>query len=172
MSYCDYCNSLPKNDMHRIYHDEVYGKKCRDDQELFGRLILEINQAGLSWSTILKKSESIRSAYANYNIEQIAGFDETKINALMSDEGIIRHRGKITAIIHNAQQILKIKRQYRSFFHWIEEKGEITLDEWIKVFKKSFKFVGKEIVKEFLMGTGFIEGAHEPTCPMYTKLIP
>ena len=90
----------------------------------------------------------------------------------MNDEGIIRHRGKITAIIHNAQQILTIKRQYRSFFHWIEEKGEITLDEWIKVFKKSFKFVGKEIVKEFLMGTGFIEGAHELTCPMYMKLIP
>ena len=172
MSYCDYCNGLPKNDMHRIYHDEVYGRKCRDDQELFGRLILEINQAGLSWSTILKKSESIRSAYANFNIQQIAGFDEAKINALMNDKGIIRHRGKIQAIIHNAQQILTIKQQYRSFFHWIEEKGEITLDEWIKVFKKSFKFVGKEIVKEFLMGTGFIEGAHEPTCPMYTKLIP
>ena len=172
MSYCNYCNGLPKNDMHRIYHDEVYGRKCRDDQELFGRLILEINQAGLSWSTILKKSESIRSAYANFNIQQIAAFDEAKINTLMNDEGIIRHRGKIKAIIYNAQQILELKKQYPSFFHWIEEKGEITLDEWIKVFKKSFKFVGKEIVKEFLMGTGFIEGAHEPTCPMYTKLIP
>ena len=158
--------------MHRIYHDEVYGRKCMDDQELFGRLILEINQAGLSWSTILKKSESIRGAYANFDIQQIADFDEAKINALMHDEGIIRHRGKIKAIIYNAQQILKIQQQYRSFFYWIEEKGEITLDEWIKVFKKSFKFVGKEIVKEFLMGTGFIEGAHEPTCPIYTKLTP
>ena len=172
MSYCDYCNGLPKNDMHRIYHDTVYGRKCRDDQELFGRLILEINQAGLSWSTILKKSESIRSAYANFNIQQIAGFDESKINALMDNAGIIRHRGKIKAIIYNAQQILTITEQYRSFFDWIEEKGKITLDEWIKVFKKSFKFVGKEIVKEFLMGAGFIEGAHEPTCPMYMKLIP
>ena len=172
MSYCDYCNDLDENNIHRIYHDEVYGQKCRDDQELFGRLILEINQAGLSWSTILKKSESIRSAYANFNIEQIAAFDETKINTLMNDTGIIRHRGKIEAIIHNAQRIVKIQEQYRSFFHWIEEKGEITLEEWIKVFKKSFKFVGKEIVKEFLMGTGFIEGAHESTCPMYKKLIP
>ena len=172
MSYCDYCNDLDENNIHRIYHDEVYGQKCRDDQELFGRLILEINQAGLSWSTILKKSESIRSAYANFNIEQIAAFDETKINTLMNDTGIIRHRGKIEAIIHNAQRILKIQQQYLSFFHWIEEKGEITLEEWIKVFKKSFKFVGKEIVKEFLMGAGFIEGAHESTCPMYKKLIP
>ena len=172
MSYCDYCNDLDENNIHRIYHDEVYGQKCRDDQELFGRLILEINQAGLSWSTILKKSESIRSAYANFNIEQIAAFDETKINTLMNDAGIIRHRGKIEAIIHNAQRILKIQEQYRSFFHWIEEKGEITLEEWIKVFKKSFKFVGKAIVKEFLMGAGFIEGAHESTCPMYKKLIP
>tara|TARA_B100001057_G_scaffold464376_1_gene519504 strand:- start:236 stop:712 length:477 start_codon:yes stop_codon:yes gene_type:complete len=158
--------------MHRIYHDTVYGQKCEDDQELFGRLILEINQAGLSWSTILKKSESIRSAYVNFNIQQIADFDDTKIKALMKDSGIIRHRGKIKAIIYNAQQVLKIQEQYHSFFEWIEEKGEITLDEWIKVFKKSFKFVGKEIVKEFLMGTGFIEGAHEPACPMYTKLIP
>ena len=158
--------------MHRIYHDTVYGQKCEDDQELFGRLILEINQAGLSWSTILKKSESIRSAYVNFNIQQIADFDNTKIKALMKDSGIIRHRGKIKAIIYNAQQVLKIQEQYHSFFEWIEEKGEITLDEWIKVFKKSFKFVGKEIVKEFLMGTGFIEGAHEPACPMYTKLIP
>ena len=172
MSYCDYCNDLDENNIHRIYHDEVYGQKCRDDQELFGRLILEINQAGLSWSTILKKSESIRSAYANFNIEQIAAFDETKINTLMNEKGIIRHRGKIEAIIHNAQRILKIQEQYRSFFHWIEEKSEITLEEWIKVFKKSFKFVGKEIVKEFLMGAGFIEGAHESTCPMYKKLIP
>ena len=172
MSYCDYCNDLDENNIHRIYHDEVYGQKCRDDQELFGRLILEINQAGLSWSTILKKSESIRSAYANFNIEQIAAFDETKINTLMNDTGIIRQRGKIEAIIHNAQRIVKIQQQYRSFFHWIEEKGEITLEEWIKVFKKSFKFVGKEIVKEFLMGAGFIEGAHESTCPMYKKLIP
>ena len=172
MSYCDYCNDLPKNDMHRIYHDTIYGRKCSDDQELFGRLILEINQAGLSWSTILKKSESIRSAYVNFNIQQIADFDETKIKALMNDEGIIRHLGKIKAIIYNAQQVLKIQEQYHSFFEWIEEKGEITLEEWIKVFKKSFKFVGKEIVKEFLMGTGFIGGAHEPTCPVYKKLIP
>ena len=158
--------------MHRIYHDTIYGRKCSDDQELFGRLILEINQAGLSWSTILKKSESIRSAYVNFNIQQIADFDETKIKALMKDSGIIRHRGKIKAIIYNAQQVLKIQEQYHSFFEWIEEKGEITLEEWIKVFKKSFKFVGKEIVKEFLMGTGFIGGAHEPTCPVYKKLIP
>ena len=108
--------------MHRIYHDTVYGQKCEDDQELFGRLILEINQAGLSWSTILKKSESIRSAYVNFNIQQIADFDETKIKALMKDSGIIRHRGKIKAIIYNAQQVLKIQEQYHSFFEWIEEK--------------------------------------------------
>ena len=89
----------------------------------------------------------------------------------MKDTGIIRHRGKIEAIIYNAQQVLNIQEQHHSFFEWIEEKGEITLEEWIKVFKKSFKFVGKEIVKEFLMGIGCIEGAHEPTCPVYKKLI-
>ena len=143
MSYCDYCNDLPKNDMHRIYHDTVYGQKCKDDQELFGRLILEINQAGLSWSTILKKSESIRSAYANFNIQQIADFDETKIKVLMKDRGIIRHRGKIEAIIYNAQQVLNIQEQHHSFFEWIH------LFEWFKKMGSSpfkiFEWIQKQI---------------------------
>ena len=170
MSYCTYCNTLPIDHVDRIYHDRVYGRSCTDDRELFGRLILEINQAGLSWHTILKKSHSIRTAYANYNIEIVAGFNEKAIEKLLSNKGVISHKGKIHAIIFNAQQILELQKKHGSFYEWIKEKGEITLEEWIKVFKKKFKFVGKEIVSEFLKGSGFIEGAHEKSCPVFNKL--
>ena len=170
MSYCTYCNALPIDHVDRIYHDTVYGRSCTDDRELFGRLILEINQAGLSWHTILKKSHSIRIAYANYNIEIVAGFNEKAIEKLLGNKGVIRHKGKIDAIIFNAQQVLELQKKHDSFYKWIKEKGEITLEEWIKVFKKKFKFVGKEIVSEFLKGSGFIEGAHEKSCPVFNKL--
>lgn len=170
MSYCTYCNTLPIDHVDRIYHDTVYGRSCTDDRELFGRLILEINQAGLSWHTILKKSHSIRTAYANYNIEIVAGFNEKAIEKLLGNKGVIRHKGKIHAIIFNAQQVLELQKKHGSFYEWIKEKGEITLEEWIKVFKKKFKFVGKEIVSEFLKGSGFIEGAHEKSCPVFNKL--
>ena len=170
MSYCTYCNTLPIDHVDRIYHDTVYGRSCTDDRELFGRFILEINQAGLSWHTILNKSQSIRIAYANYNIEIVAGFNEKAIEKLLSNKGVIRHKGKIHAIIFNAQQVLELQKKHGSFYEWIKEKGEITLEEWIKVFKKKFKFVGKEIVSEFLKGSGFIEGAHEKPCPVFNKL--
>ena len=172
MSYCSYCSALPKDNIHRQYHDHVYGQSCKEDNALFGRLILEINQAGLSWNTILQKSESIKKAYAGFDIEKIASFREPQIEELMNNSGVIRHRGKINAIVHTAEQIIAIQNDCHSFFNWLTQKGEISLEEWIKVFKKSFKFVGKEIVKEFLMSTGFIGGAHEPTCPMHEKSIP
>jgi DNA-3-methyladenine glycosylase I len=170
MSYCTYCNALPIDHVDRIYHDTIYGRPCTDDRELFGRFILEINQAGLSWHTILNKSHSIRIAYANYNIEIVAGFNEKAIEKLLGNKGVIRHKGKIQAIVFNAQQILSLQEKYGSFYEWIKDKGEITLEEWIKVFKKKFKFVGKEIVSEFLKGSGFIEGAHEKSCPVFNKL--
>ena len=127
MSYCSYCNTLPTDHIDRIYHDTIYGRPCTDDRELFGRFILEINQAGLSWHTILNKSQSIRIAYANYNIEIVAGFNEKAIEKLLGNKGVIRHKGKIHAIIFNAQQILKLQKKHASFYEWIKEQGEITL---------------------------------------------
>ena len=111
MSYCSYCNTLPTDHIDRIYHDTVYGRQCKNDSELFGRLVLEINQAGLSWHTILNKSQSIRKAYANYNIEFVAGFNENTIEKLLANKGVIRHKGKIQAIVFNAQQILSLDRK-------------------------------------------------------------
>ena len=104
-SYCTSAVNGTLSSLHKAYHDTQYGFKARNDNELFGSLILEINQAGLSWDTILNKKDSIRKAYADFNIEVIATFTDDDIETLMGDPGIIRMRGKITAIIHNANQI-------------------------------------------------------------------
>ncbi|MEJ6506104.1 MAG: DNA-3-methyladenine glycosylase I [Crocinitomicaceae bacterium] len=167
MSYCKYCNQLPKENLHRIYHDTEYGMKPSTDDALFGRLILEINQAGLSWNTILNKSNSIKAAYFDFEIQKIAQLENEDIDALMQNAGIIRHRGKINAIVYNAKIIIEIQEENGSFDQWLTKNAQNTLDESLKVFKKKFKFVGKEIVKEFLMNTGYLSGAHDLDCPLF-----
>ena len=99
-SYCHYVSKLKANDPHRIYHDNFYGKEVHDDDELFGRLILEINQAGLSWTTILHKQDNIKKAYSNFNIKKISMYSNDDIESLLSNAGIIRNRLKINAIIY------------------------------------------------------------------------
>ena len=170
-SYCTSAVNGTLSSLHKAYHDTQYGFKARNDNELFGSLILEINQAGLSWDTILNKKDSIRKAYADFNIEAIAAFTDDDIETLMGDPGIIRMRGKITAIIHNANQILTLQKTAGSFENWLNENHPLAVDEWIKLFKKNFKFTGKEITKEFLMGNGYLEGAHEKGCPIYEKSV-
>lgn len=164
MSYCDYCKNLPLDNVHRIYHDTQYGVDIDDDNELFGRLILEINQAGLSWDTILKKEVNFRDAYDQFQIVEVAKYDEVKIAKLLEDKGIIRNRLKINAAIYNAQQILALQNEFGSFKKWILLNNNNSKDEWVKLFKKKFKFVGGEIVNEFLMSIGQLPGAHQPNC--------
>ena len=166
-SYCEYVSLLPLDNIHRHYHDTQYGNKLNCDNELFGRLILEINQAGLSWNIILNKADSIRLAYANYNITKIAKYSQKDIATLLSNPGIIRNRLKINAIINNAQKILEIKANYGSFKSWLDINNKLTIDGWIKLFKQNFKFTGGEITTEFLMSTGNLKGAHIPSCPKY-----
>lgn len=163
-SYCAYVKDLPADNVHRIYHDTQYGFPIDSDDELFGRLILEINQAGLSWDTILKKQENFRKAYANYSIDAIARFDANDIERLMNDAGIIRNKLKINAAIHNAQVIQSLQKTHGSFKNWIEHHHPLTHLEWVKLFKKTFKFTGGEITKEFLMSTGYLDGAHVDEC--------
>jgi len=170
-SYCLAASQGKLSELHKQYHDTEYGFKAQMDEELFGSLILEINQAGLSWNTILNKRETIKKAYANYNIQAIANFNADDIERLMQDAGIIRMRGKITAIIYNAQQLLELQKTAGSFETWLNKQGGLSVEEWIKLFKKTFKFTGKEITKEFLMGNGYLEGAHEKGCPIYEKTI-
>jgi len=167
MSYCEYCRNLPADNVHRIYHDTQYGKEIDDDFELFGRLILEMNQAGLSWDTILKKQNSFREAYSNFNYTLIAKYDSTKIEQLLNNPGIIRHKQKINAAIYNAQNVVKIVEEYGSFKNWLISFGQNSLENWVIIFKKNFKFVGKEIVKEFLMSINLLDGAHEINCYLF-----
>lgn len=170
MSYCQYCNELNEDNLHKIYHDNFYGYKIDSDNELFGRLILEINQAGLSWITILKKQENFRLAYDNFDSEIIASYNDLKIKALLNDSGIVRNRLKINATIYNAIQIEKIKQEHGSFKNWLDQHHLNSLEEWVKLFKKTFKFVGGEIVKEFLMSIGYVDGAHDENCKVFQKI--
>ena len=170
MSYCQYCNELNEDNLHKIYHDNFYGYRIDSDNELFGRLILEINQAGLSWITILKKQENFRFAYDNFDSEIIASYNDLKIKALLNDSGIVRNRLKINATIYNAIQIEKIKQEHGSFKNWLDQHHLNSLEEWVKLFKKTFIFVGGEIVKEFLMSIGYVDGAHDENCKVFQKI--
>lgn len=171
MSYCRFCANKDENDVNRIYHDRHYGFPIDSDDELFGRLILEINQAGLSWQTILNKQANFREAYDQFSIRKIASYDEEKIGELLGNAGIIRNKLKVNAAIYNAQQVLALQEQFGSFRNWLNHNDSKTKDEWVKLFKKSFKFVGGEIVNEFLMSSGYLKGAHEKSCPIFDKVI-
>jgi DNA-3-methyladenine glycosylase I len=169
-SYCTYVETLDKNNVHKLYHDNEYGFPLHNDNDLFARLVLEINQAGLSWDTILKKKENFFKAYDNFEVGKVAKYNEKKIEKLLNDPGIIRNRLKINAAIENAKTILGLQKEYGSFKKWIEHHHPLTKEEWVKLFKKHFRFTGGEIVNEFLMSTGYLRGAHTETCPVYKKI--
>jgi DNA-3-methyladenine glycosylase I len=172
MSYCRAIENMTgeRKSLHKAYHDHLYGFPIEDDNELFGRLILEINQAGLSWETILKKETSFRKAYHNFNIKKIAAYTEKDRERLMADAGIIRNNLKINAAIENAKAILALQKEFGSFAKWLELHHPKTKEEWVKLFKKHFRFTGGEIVNEFLMSAGFLPGAHAEDCPVFKKV--
>ena len=170
-SYCEFVENLEKSNVHRIYHDTQYGFPINSDNELFGRLVLEINQAGLSWTTILNKQENFRKAYSEFDFQKVAKFDKKDIEKLLSDSGIIRNKLKINAAIFNAQRIVDIQGEHGSFKSWLDHNYPLQLDEWVELFKKTFKFTGGEITKEFLISTGYLSGAHEKDCPIFDKII-
>ena len=170
-SYCEAVERMEDSSVHRTYHDTQYGFPIESDDELFGRLILEINQAGLSWTTILIKQDNFRKAYANFSIEKVAAFDELDRERLLSDAGIIRNKLKVNAAIHNAQVIQKLQAEHGSFKAWLDLNHPKTKEEWVKLFKKTFKFTGGEITNEFLMSSGYLAGAHVAECPIYQKIL-
>jgi DNA-3-methyladenine glycosylase I len=175
-TYCGYINSeenLFKNhfDVHKEYHDKQYGFPIDDDNELFGRLILEINQAGLNWTTILNKQNSFRKAYHGFNLKKVATYKEKDFERLMQDAGIIRNRLKINAAIENAKTILSLQKEFGSFKNWLDKNHPKTKEEWTKLFKKTFRFTGGEIVNEFLVSTGYLPDAHNESCIVYKKIL-
>jgi DNA-3-methyladenine glycosylase I len=166
-SYCDHVRAHPEDETNRIYHDTQYGFPLSKDLLLFERLMLEINQAGLSWITILKKADNFRRAYDGFDIDKIASYGKRDVMRLLSDAGIIRNRLKIHAAIENAKRIRTLRSEYGSFKGWLDAHSSLPLEEWTKLFKQTFVFTGGEIVREFLVSTGYLTGAHEEQCPIY-----
>ena len=165
-----YCKVAPGHEWHGPYHAEHYGYPIDDDNELFERLILEINQAGLSWLTILKRQEAFRKAFREFKIEKVARLGARDVERLMQDESIIRNRMKIEATIENAKRIKVIQREMGSLAEWLKSHHPKRKDEWVKLFKKTFVFTGGEIVGEFLMSIGYLPGAHHDKCPIHKKI--
>ena len=169
-SYCQYIQSGNAAQHHIDYHDKEYGFPITDDNELFERLILEINQAGLSWDIILRKRATFKAAYSQFDIATVAAYEDEDIARLLADAGIIRNRLKVLAAIENAKRILVLQQEFGSFKAWIEHHHPLERQEWVKLFKKQFKFTGGEIVNEFLMSCGYLAGAHDADCPVFLAL--
>jgi DNA-3-methyladenine glycosylase I len=167
MSYCDIA---PGHPFHGPYHDEEYGFPVTDDDALFERLVLEINQAGLSWLTILKKREAFRHAFDDFAVARVARYTPAKRERLLHDEGIIRNRLKIDAAIENAKRILAIQKSHGSFAKWLAAHHPRSKEEWVKLFKRTFIFTGGEITGSFLLSIGLLPGAHDAGCPVYARL--
>ena len=165
-----YCSIAPGHPFHGPYHDREYGFPLRSDDALFERLVLEINQAGLSWLTILRKREHFRVAYAGFEVERVARFGRREKALLLRDEGIIRNRLKIDAAIENARRILRLRDDHRSFACWLDAHHPRSRPEWVKLFKQTFVFTGAEITGEFLLSTGYLAGAHVETCPVFRRI--
>ena len=173
MSYCSAIETMhdERKALHKAYHDKLYGFPIHDDNELFCRLVLEINQAGLSWETILKKEAAFRKAYHNFNIKKIASYTEKDRERLLGDAGIIRNRLKINAAIENAKTVLALQKEHGSFEKWLQHHHPKSKDEWVKLFKKTFLFTGGEIVNEFLVSIGYLPGAHAEHCKVYKVVL-
>jgi DNA-3-methyladenine glycosylase I len=167
MSYCDIARGHP---FHGPYHDQEYGFPIADDDRLFERLVLEINQAGLSWLTILKKRENFRTAFADFEIDRVARFTEKRRERLLNDAGIIRNRLKIDAAIENARRIIQLRKTHGSFAAWLDVHHPRDNAEWVKLFKKTFVFTGGEITGSFLLSCGYLPGAHDQSCPVFTEI--
>jgi DNA-3-methyladenine glycosylase I len=167
MTYCEYVRLNPQDELHKVYHDTQYGFPHTDDNALFERLVLEINQAGLSWITILKKAANFHQAYDGFDVDRVAGYSEADRARLLANAGIIRNRLKVDAAIENARRIQRLRGEFGSFVDWLDAQGTLGRDDWTRLFKKTFVFTGGEIVNEFLTSTGYLAGAHEEDCPVF-----
>lgn len=165
-----YCANAPGHPVHGPYHDEEYGFPIADEAALFERLVLEINQAGLSWLTILNKREGFRAAYDGFDVDAVAAYGEADRARLLADAAIIRNRLKVDAAIANAATIAAMRDSHGGFHGWLAAHHPLDKEEWVKLFKRTFRFTGGEITGEFLMSTGWLPGAHHPACPVQAEL--
>ena len=166
-----YCRLAPGHPWHGPYHESEYGFPAEDEAVLFERLVLEINQAGLSWLTVLQKRAAFRAAFAGYEVDRVAGFGDADVARLLADAGIVRNRLKVAAVIDNARIIQGLRQSHGSFRAWLEAHHPRPLEEWTRLFRRNFRFTGGLIVGEFLMSLGYLPGAHVPDCPVYQRVL-
>ena len=162
-----YCDVARDNPVHTGFHDTEHGYPITDEAALFERLALEVMQAGLSWDIVLKKRASMNAAFHDFHVDTVAAYGDADVARLLADPGIVRNRLKVAALIHNAQVIQAMRASHGGFHGWLSANHPRRKPDWVKLFKKTFKFTGGEIVNEFLMGTGFLPGAHGPDCPAF-----
>src|SRR5437870_3274060 len=125
-----YCDVAPGHPQHGPYHEKEYGFPIRRDAALFERLALEINQAGLSWLTVLKKREAFRSAFEAFELETVAAYGAADRRRLLADAGIIRNRAKVAAVIENARRILALRESHGSFARWLDAHHPRSRERW------------------------------------------
>ncbi|WP_296881880.1 DNA-3-methyladenine glycosylase I [uncultured Methanobrevibacter sp.] len=170
------CEWATDDEIYMKYHDEEWGVPTHDDRELFEFLVLESFQAGLSWITILKKRENFKKAFDDFDVVKVAGYDDAKINELRENQGIIRHKGKITSAINNAQVFIEIQKEFGSFdkYIWSFTDGNIIKAEYLTeselsksiskdLKKRGMKFVGPTIIYSYLEAIGIIDN-HQKNC--------
>jgi DNA-3-methyladenine glycosylase I len=158
---CAWADSHP---LLQAYHDHEYGLRIDDDRQLLELLVLELFQAGLSWLTILKKRAAFRAAFDGFDPARVAAYGQAERARLLADAGIVRNRLKVEAAIHNAGVVLDLASKHGSFAAWLDAQGRLSRDEWVRLFKKTFRFTGGEITNEFLMSAGYLPIAHDPGC--------
>lgn len=173
---CSWCGTDP---LYIEYHDKEWGKVTHDDKVFFEFLTLEAAQAGLSWITILRRRENYSKAFAGFDVKKVAAFDETDIERLKNDEGIIRNKLKINSAIKNAQLFIDVQKEFGSFNNYLysfmpdgksitgytgphvstPESDAISKD----MKKRGFKFFGTTICYAFMQATGMVND-HVPEC--------
>ncbi len=185
MKRCEWAN---KNELERSYHDQEWGVAIHDDRSLFEFLILEGAQAGLSWSTILRKREGYRKAFDNFNARKISQYSEAHVSRLLVNPEIIRNRLKINATITNARAFLRVQKEFGSFdrYIWQFVNGRPVQNSWRKMteipsstpesdamskdlIKRGFKFVGTTICYAFMQAVGMVND-HVAGCFRYEEL--
>jgi len=181
------CDWVTEDQIYLDYHDEEWGRPVHEDRKLFEMLCLEGAQAGLSWITILKRRDSYREAFDNFDPKLISNYDQEKIEALIQNEGIIRNKSKINSVITNARAFLEVQEEFGTFdrYIWRFVGGEPIKNDWKThtdvpaitkesermskdLKKRGFKFVGPTICYAFMQATGMVND-HTIECFLYHK---
>lgn len=177
-----------QNELYLKYHDEEWGVPCHDDTKLFEMLVLEGAQAGLSWSTVLKKRENYRKAFDNFDVKKVAAYGDNKAAELLANEGIIRNRLKVNSAIRNAKVVLEIQKEFGSLDEYIwgfvegkpvqnkirsmrEIPARTELSDKISkdLVKRGMNFVGSTIIYAFMQAVGMVND-HEVACFRHSEV--